>query len=507
MPAERSDGGRAARRATHRTTRCTARPLGRASSHQSRRRADPRRNLQGIRSRCIAASSTERLRTRDEEALITSNRISRSAFAGLALFVASLPGAARGLTLEDAIRIALANNERAAAADERAAAARAGVTKARSFFFPDLELRGDYTRRAYETTRVVEGEEVTLQSRDAQEARATFTQPIFEARAFPAYRQASLAHDAARYSALDAKRRLAFEAAEAFLATLTSDAVRGAAEQRLDLAERSRADARARFDAGLAGSNDVTRADLELATAAREAARARGAFDSARLHLGFLLDEPVDGALAAPEALLEAAAAPAEDPAALAGSAAARRPDVAAARKSAASLHASAREARLRAVPNLGFTGEYQVTNESGFSEQEDDWSLGLGIVWRPYDGGERGADRAQRSALAAAADLGVREDERRAGLEVQTALVTLTSEQASIDQARVAVETAHRNSDETAELYRQGLASALEVVDASVRLFEAEVDLARARFGLALAFLDLRAALGLDPLGAEVAP
>lgn len=445
------------------------------------------------------------------EALITPNRNARAPVIRAALIVAILaagsPRAACALTIEDAIRAALENNERSAAADARAASARAGVAKARSFFFPDLELRGDYTRRAYETTRVDEGEEVTLQSRDAQEARATLTQPIFEARALAAYSQARLAHDAARYAALDAKRRLAFEAAEAFLATLSSDHVRSAAEQRLDLAERSRADARARFDAGLAGSNDVTRAELEQANAAREAARARGAYESSRLHLGFLLDAPVDAALESPEALLAAAALPPEDPDVLSAAAAARRPDVVAARKSAAALHASAREARLRAVPNLGFTGEYQVTNERGFSEQEDDWSLGLGVVWRPYDGGERGADRAQRAALARAADLGVSEEERRAALEVRTALVALTTEQASIDQARVAVDTAHRNSDETAELYRQGLASALEVVDASVRLFEAEVDLARARFGLASAFLGLRAALGLDPLGAEAAP
>jgi outer membrane protein TolC len=57
---------------------------------------------------------------------------------------------------------------------------------------------------------------------------------------------------------------------------------------------------------------------------------------------------------------------------------------------------------------------------------------------------------------------------------------------------------------DETGELYRQGLASALAVSDANLRLFEAEVALARARFGLGLALLDLRAAQGLDALGKE---
>jgi outer membrane protein TolC len=52
--------------------------------------------------------------------------------------------------------------------------------------------------------------------------------------------------------------------------------------------------------------------------------------------------------------------------------------------------------------------------------------------------------------------------------------------------------------------LYRQGLASALQVADATVRLFEAEVGFVAQRYGLGIAFLNLEAALGLDPFGKE---
>lgn len=423
------------------------------------------------------------------------------------MVIAGNPAQCPALTIEDAVQFAIERNERSLAADDRAAAARARVAKARSFFFPTLELRGDYTRRSYETTRVVEGEELTIQSRDALEGRATVEQRIFEARAFPAYRQARLARDAEQYAASDTKRLLAFDAAEAFLATLGAGEVREAAAQRLDLARRSLADARARFDAGLVGSNDVTRASLEAANAEREDVRTRGLLEAALLHLGFLIDEESPDSLETPERLLAEAAARVEDADSLAVAAAALRPDIESDRREAAALHASIEEARLRAIPDLGFTGEYNVTNESGLSGRDNDWSLGLGLTWQLFDGGVRGADRAERTALASAADLGVREGERRADLEVRTALVALTSAQATTDQARVAVEAARRNADETSELYRQGLASALEMVDAGVQLFEAEVDLARTEFGLGLAFLELRSALGLDPLGREVTP
>jgi outer membrane protein TolC len=415
---------------------------------------------------------------------------------------------ASALTLEETIAAALAHNERAAAADERAEAAEARLARARAFFFPDLTLRGDYTRRAYETARIVEGDEgdeVVVQSRDALEATARVDQVIFDARSIPLYRQARLGRDAASFDALDEKRRLAFEAAEAFLATLGAERVRQAAEQRRTLAQQALADARARFDAGLAGSNDVTRADLERATAELAAVRAEGVESAARLHLGFLIDDTITESLDTPENLLADAVLPVSEVDSLAIGAPARRPDVAAGRYFAEALHASAQEASFRAIPDLGLTGEYQLTNEGGLNDR--DWFLGLGLRWIPYDGGERGAEHDERDALADAADLDVRQDERRASLEVRTAVVALTSEQAAIDQAGAAVEAARKNSTEISELYRQGLASELELADAGVSLFEAEVDQVRARLGLALAFLDLRAALGFDPLGQEVAP
>jgi outer membrane protein TolC len=65
-------------------------------------------------------------------------------------------------------------------------------------------------------------------------------------------------------------------------------------------------------------------------------------------------------------------------------------------------------------------------------------------------------------------------------------------------------VETGRKNAEEVTTLYRQGLAGALTVADANIRLFEAEVALARARYGLGLSLLNLRTALGLGPLGQE---
>jgi outer membrane protein TolC len=94
----------------------------------------------------------------------------------------------------------------------------------------------------------------------------------------------------------------------------------------------------------------------------------------------------------------------------------------------------------------------------------------------------------------------------RNSRLELEDAVISLTSQQAAIRQAKVALDAAEKNIRETTELYRQGLGTALQVADANARLFEAEVALVNARFGLGMAFLNLRAAEGKDPFGREVA-
>jgi outer membrane protein TolC len=80
-----------------------------------------------------------------------------------------------------------------------------------------------------------------------------------------------------------------------------------------------------------------------------------------------------------------------------------------------------------------------------------------------------------------------------------------LAAAQAAFHVASDAVNFARQNVEETAVLYRQGLARALELVDANDSRFTAEVNYASAEFAMAQAYLALRQALGLDVLGTEL--
>jgi outer membrane protein TolC len=427
----------------------------------------------------------------------TSRRI-----AAIALALAALPLAAQEpLTLRGAIDLALTRNERGMAADARSEAAASRVDRARAFFFPELEVSGTYLQRGYESTRQIGDDVVTLSARDAQNTLSTLSWTLFDARAFPLYRQAKLLRDAGRLDALQQRRMLAYEAAGAYLATLGFEAVYGAAERRQAFARESLDDARARFEAGLVSSNDVTRAELELANAELAASRASADAETARLNLADLLVTDLPPTLVAPVEILDMAAEPppaADDDI---DAARTRRYDLLSRENTTAAQKEFAKEPMLRLTPTLDLTGSYRTTSDAGLSGRDHDSSASLVLTWTLFDGGEAFAERAERLALARAAEYDLSLASRAVSTDVKMARARLVSEQASIRQAASAVSAARKNSTESSELYREGLATALERSDAAVQLFESEVAEVRAKFSLAVAWLDLRDALGFDPL------
>jgi outer membrane protein TolC len=432
------------------------------------------------------------------------NVLKSAALAAAALFaLAHAPGSGRSqpgqapapagpLTLERAIGMAVARDERPRIAGHQLASAEAQVDRARAFFFPDLEARGGYTFR---------GDPGMFQDRHVYNGSVAANLTLFDGRGFPLYRAAALARSAAELDRAEARRQVAFEAGGAYLSTLGLQAVVEAAQHRVEFAAQTLADARGRASAQLASSNDVSRAELELSTAQLELRRAQGDLASGMLNLGWLLGARVRGKLGSPDALLATAASTRTDRRPPIGQAQTRRLDVRSGRLRAGAARERAKEPLWRWVPALGAIGQADASSVEDMTGQTIDWFVGLSAVWTLWDGGERGADRDDLVAQTRVAELEVERQTRTVALEVESALVALATARDTATFAVSAVTAARKNVEEARALYRQGLVRALDVADATAGLFDAEVALARERFGLGLALLNLRSALGLGPL------
>jgi outer membrane protein TolC len=388
------------------------------------------------------------------------------------------------LTIERAVELALANNERAAIADTTVEAAEARVSRARTAFFPRVDITGNLS------SDIGNGSERDLST------TANLTQPIFDARVFPLYRQQRFEREATRYFAQDTKRVLGFDAAIQFLTTLSFEQVLLAAERRRDFAQTNLNDVRARFEAGLVSSNDVTRAELELATAVRGLAQARGDVEAARVELETLLKTDV-GPLAPPVALLDAADDPPPSNDSTLAAAQAARADIAGRRARVEALRAFADEPNARFFPSVLFNARTSNVNDGPITNRNNEGFVGFSFAWPVFDAGLRRADRLEREANLRGAELELELELRDVEREMRGAAVQLTTEQASLREAVAAVRAARKNTDETTILYREGLASALELADATQQLFEAEVAEVTARYRMAVAYLSLREASG----------
>jgi outer membrane protein TolC len=409
------------------------------------------------------------------------------------------------LRIEQAVRSALDNNERARKAPLRVEQAEGQLDRARGAFFPSLSAAGSGQYRLQEDRS---GRSTTTSG------TVTLSQPLITPSAFPSYSQASHQLESEKWGSVQDKRVLALDTARAFLQALTAERVLEAAARRLDRARTNLQNAEARGAAGLASVNDATRATLELATAAREVATAEGRVGTAYLNLGFLMGRPVappmagaPAVLAPPDRTTQAAESFESNADNQVRAALDRRPDLRASHERTEALRASAKEPLYRLAPTLSASAQMRVLPDPLPTERGHEETATVNLQWNIFDAGFRYADRRTRTAQAESQALDESLLRRSVDNEIRVALVSLKAAREAFKIADDAIAAAQRSSDETEILYRQGLARAIELADATARRFDAEVTRASAKLTMEQAYLELRYALGFGPVDEEGVP
>lgn len=405
-------------------------------------------------------------------------------------------GAQEALRMEDAIRLALTNNERAQKTGLRVETAEGQLDKSRTAFFPSLTAAGSGLWRATEDKT---GRSTTTSG------TVTLTQPILTPSAFPLYAQSRHQLESERWGASQDRRVLAFDTARSFLLVLTSERVLEAASRRLDRAKANIQNAEARAQAGLTSTNDVTRAQVELAASLREVAQGQGSVLRAHAQLSFLVGKRIDGALAAPDRTTLGAerfesAAQSQVQAAID-----RRPDVRSAAERSEALRLSAKEPLYRLIPSLSAQGQIKLLPDPLATEKAADETITLNLSWNIFDQGARYADRRTRLAQSESQQLDEKLLRRSVATDVELAMISLRTAREAYKIAGDAIAGTMKLTEETEILYRQGLARALEVTDANAKRFDAEVSQASAKLSMEQAYLELRFALGLAPIDEEL--
>lgn len=402
------------------------------------------------------------------------------------------------LTLSEAI--AIAHREHQAPKIARAQVERADAVRRMAIaqLLPELSVSGSYTRQPERTIAFGPGVSATVQEENSLTARAELNMTLLEAKNFAVLNRAKPTYLAVKERSKEIERTLSFDVAQAFLRVLSADQLATAAERRIEVAKKAKQDADKRFEHGLAGNNDVTRADLELATAELAASDAEAALREFRLALERYVGERAHAELRPPVELDAATSGSVET---LIARAHEERPDLLALRAEAEAAELEAEEPLWGSLPKLSLDAYYDASTQEGFLGDHTNWAVKFSARWVLYDRGLRYRETEEKSARAEEARLVLERALLDVENQIKRSLVQIERARVSLSRAEARAALSAKNAEETAVRYREGLATAFELADSSAKDFDAQAELTRARFDLGISVLSLKQAVGEQPL------
>jgi len=179
-----------------------------------------------------------------------------------------------------------------------------------------------------------------------------------------------------------------------------------------------------------------------------------------------------------------------------------QRMDLGALRREYSAAKRQVKVAQAGHFPQLDATASYGVShvNSPDYRQDEDSLTVGVGVVWNLYRGGEIvAATAAARHAAAETAER-YRQLKLSVRTEVTNALVEIGTARQRVDLAKKTVDTADETLRLLTELYRAGTITISQVTEGELRLTQARLALIQARIDLLNAQTELRLALGSVP-------
>jgi len=388
------------------------------------------------------------------------------------------------ISLGDAARLAAKQNGTVVAARFRADQADARVTQRRAALLPNVSASALENGRTLNTaTFGIDFPTATGQPPvfdpggelegpvNVFDARAHFTQSLFDAAAIATVRSAKASATASDFDADQAAEQAASNAAVAYVRAARADAQLGARVADSSLAEDLLRIARDQLTAGVGVGLDVTRAQSQLANIRAQLIVARNDRGRTRLdllrQLGLPLDTPVTltdslAALRMDEALPTDQAAIDQ---ALRG-----RADL---RSIEAQLTAVERQlgaVRAERLPSLSAFGDYgSIGKNGGALLPTYNWGVQLSLPI--FDGLRREGRTEEQTALRREIDVRRRDLREQASVEVRTALLDLASAREAVAAARERVQLAEQEVAQASERFRAGVAGNADVFTASLSL------------------------------------
>lgn len=309
--------------------------------------------------------------------------------------------------------------------------------------------------------------------------------PVIAPRAWHDHGTAKRGARAAKFSREDAERRVIAGVADSIVSVVTAERVAEVSRVSLKSTLSTLDLNRRRARLGAASAVDVLRAEQEVSLTRAQVVSANEGVRRAREALGITLGHSVPWSVT-PQIRLDQLAADASAVCKPVGNPDVRA-DVQAAR---ARLEIAARNEKgvdWDYVPTVDLVSNLNYASEERFSPngKHVTWSIGGVLTWPLYDGGLRYGTRQSNAAQARLAQEDVTDARRAARVESAQASRAVNFAKQNLAVSQRSREIARQSSRLSQIAFTAGQGSSFELVDASRRLREAEIDSAIKEFEL----------------------
>jgi outer membrane protein len=420
------------------------------------------------------------------------------------------------LTVNGAVKAAVAHNASLRAAHAGVEEAKAQAAQARSAFFPRVLVAESWQRgndpvfvfSSLLSARRFAASNFAIDALNHPNPIGFFRtsvgvdQVLFDGgRSRSATTAATLGQTIAEASADEAAGALAVTTTQAFGRVLTGDAARRTAEAGLAAAREDLSRAERRRDEGMTTDADVLALVVHVADLQQRAIEADGQAATARAELNQLMGNPIDAVLD----LIEPSSPPVNEPGdrpnvtALLAEAEAARPEL---KRVAASEHlgeAVGRQARAALIPQLAAQAAVDVSGTS-LLDRTSAWIVGGELRWTLSTGGAEVA--AMKAAAARLARARAERDDTRATVQVEvvSALHRLETARARQAVGHATVDQARESQRIIRDRFDAGLAPVNDVLRASTAVIDADANRVAAVIDAMVATAMLNQALGRAP-------
>ena len=401
--------------------------------------------------------------------------------------------APRAITLEAALRQAIAANPSLGSAEIEATAVRGQVRALLATVLPKIGLSGNYIVNSEEASFGTGSDKRVILPGEDWSYRLTLSQPIYAGnRERRALEQARLGVNTALANASSVRDRLLLAVAADYLAVVRADELIAVERQSVELASARRDQAQTFFDAGETTRVDLLRAEADIKGAERQLARARQerALAESRLREDLALDEPL--LPSEPGRILPGRPTEAE----LLAQVEAARPEVARAMTAVEIARLEVRKQKGAILPVLTADGAW-LKQRSSFPLDQYGF-LALRLTVPLYQGGEVKAKVAVANERLRQAELDLETARRRVREEVRRAMADLAAADADLSLAQEQRTAAEAEFEQADELYRAQELTALDARTAETSLAEARRAVATGELNRDLSELQVWAAAGL---------